>query len=166
MKILCSACLLGCPCRYDGRSTYSGPIASLAKNHTLIPVCPETMGGLPSPRDPIELTGQTPRLRDGTDCSASLEKGIAAAKQLIEHVQPDLFIAQQRSPTCGCGRIYDGSFTGRLIEGDGLLVRSVKSIGLPVIASDDPAGLKAFLSQSNEKREAVPPEKSASFVAE
>ena len=108
MKLLVSACLLGVGCRYDGKSNQLPQYKRLLKEHTCIPICPEQLGGLPTPRCPAEAL----RLCDLYHCKAALLK--------------------ERSPSCGSGQIYDGTFTHTLTEGDGLTAQMLKKKGVEV----------------------------------
>ena len=139
MRILISACLLGEPCRYDGASKGLAPgkLDDLLRNHTLIPVCPEQLGGLPTPRTPSERQGSRVVMRDGTDVTAAYEKGAALACALAQQCGADCALLKARSPSCGSGEIYDGSFTGTLTPGDGVTAAAVKALGLPVYTEEN-----------------------------
>lgn len=136
-KIAVSACLLGCPCRYDGKSCTSPKVLELLKDYTLIPVCPEVMGGLETPRTPIEIAGKTVINQKGQNLTAAFDRGTDQALAMVLEEGCEAAILQQRSPSCGCGKIYDGSFSGRLIEGDGWLTRRLKEKGIRTISSDE-----------------------------
>lgn len=136
MNIIVSACLLGRPCKYNGSDNYDKAVADLAEKHNLIPVCPEMLGGLPCPRTPCEIAGESVLAKDGTDCTREYQLGAQKALQIALDAQADLCVVQPRSPSCGCGRIYDGSFSGKLIEGDGVFVRLLKRNSLQVISSE------------------------------
>lgn len=136
-KIAVSACLLGCPCRYDGKSCTSPKVLELLQDYTLIPVCPEVMGGLETPRVPIEITGQTVMNKKGQDLTAAFDRGTEQALEIVLEEGCQAAILQQRSPSCGCGKIYDGSFSGKLIDGDGWLTRRLKAEGIKTISSDE-----------------------------
>ena len=139
MRILISACLLGEPCRYDGASKplQGRKLEALLQNHTLIPVCPEQLGGLPTPRTPSERQGDRVVMRDGTDVTAEYQKGAAVACAMAQQCGADCAVLKARSPSCGSGEIYDGSFTGTLTPGDGVTSAAVKALGLPVYTEEN-----------------------------
>jgi len=137
-KILVSACLLGCACRYDGDSKPCEKVISLAKDNVLIPICPEQMGGLLTPRIPSErIQGKDLILaRDGTDVTANYKKGVEAALKIAKINDIDYAILKQGSPSCGCGQIYDGTFSGKKIAGDGITTEALKKAGY-IVKSDE-----------------------------
>ena len=132
MKLLISACLLGCACRYDGASKPQPWVQELASKHTLVPVCPEQMGGLPTPRTPSERIGDTVMMQTGTDVTAQYRKGAEEALGLYRLFDCDGAILKARSPSCGLGRIYDGTFSGNLTARDGVTADLLKAHGIPV----------------------------------
>lgn len=118
-KIIVSACLLGLPCRYDGKSCPNERVLKLAEKHTLIPVCPEQNGGLSTPRPPAEIIDGKVINKVGTDVSEQYLRGAQIALDVAELNQADFVLLKAKSPSCGKGRIYDGSFSGKLIPGNG-----------------------------------------------
>ena len=118
-KIIVSACLLGLPCRYDGKSCPNERVLKLAEKHTLIPVCPEQNGGLSTPRPPAEIIDGKVINKIGTDVSEQYLRGAQIALDVAELNQADFVLLKAKSPSCGKGRIYDGSFSGKLIPGNG-----------------------------------------------
>ncbi len=134
---LCSACLLGIECRYDGKSSFNEKIIKLAKREILIPVCPEQLGGLPTPREPVELRNGRAITKSGKDVTDYLERGAKQVLKLVELFGIKEAIMKQGSPSCGCGKIYDGSFSGRLIEGDGITTALLKRNGVKVTAAEE-----------------------------
>lgn len=135
MKILVSACLLGTPCRYDGKSK---PVPALERLremcHTLVPVCPEVLGGLPTPRPPAELQSHGRVVnRAGEDVTASYRKGAELALELARSEGCTLAVLKAKSPSCGCHQVYDGSFTGTLIPGQGVAARLLEESGVRVV---------------------------------
>ena len=118
MRLLVSACLLGVHCRYDGGSNQLPALEALLAQHDCIPVCPELLGGLPTPRPPAE-------------CQA-FHRGAAEALYLATLHHCEAALLKERSPSCGCGAIYDGSFSKALIPGDGVTAQALKGLGLPV----------------------------------
>lgn len=145
--ILISACLCGIHCRYDSEKKYRQEFLDLLENHQVIPVCPEQLGGLPTPRTACEIiNGDGQNVLEGT--AKVLDKnGVNKTAQFLLGAQETLEIAKRsgvklailksRSPSCGNGRIYDGSFSGRSIEGDGVTAALLKSKGITVITDED-----------------------------
>ena len=134
MKILVSACLLGICCRYDGASRPDKKVIDLAREHTLIPVCPEQLGGLPTPRIPSEYNGKSVKNREGEDVTQSFFKGATECARLAKLLAVDLAILKDKSPSCGVGLRYSGHFDGKLVEKDGLTAEQLKAAGIPVIS--------------------------------
>ena len=132
-KLLISACLLGVGCRYDGESRTSVPVAALSEKYELIPFCPEIYGGLPTPRTPSERVGERVLMKDGTDVTENFLRGAEAASELCSTLGCRLALLKERSPSCGTGVIYDGSFTGGLTEGDGVTAEHLRAAGVRVI---------------------------------
>lgn len=145
MKILVSACLLGLGCRYDGQAKCSREVLALNGQHTLIPFCPEIYGGLPIPRLPAEIRNGRVMNRDGLDVTEAFLRGAQEALQLMETLACDCALLQDRSPSCGCGKIHDGTFTDGLIDGDGLTAALLKSHGYRVL----PASRAEEISHGN-----------------
>ena len=137
MKILISACLLGENCKYSGGSNYSAAAAAFVEGHTVITVCPEMLGGLPAPRPCSELVDGIVRNRDGRSVDAEYRQGAALALEIARREQPDLIILQSRSPSCGVNQIYDGTFTGRKIPGQGVFAQLAIKEGFRVIDVED-----------------------------
>lgn len=136
MRILVSACLLGVPCRYDGKSLAVPDVCRLAKKHTLIPICPEQLGGLPTPRIPSERQGNRVVNREGEDVTAFFSRGADQAVALARLLQIDLAILKQNSPSCGCGSRYDGTFSRTLIAGNGMTAQRLLENGFTVISEN------------------------------
>ena len=134
MNILISGCLLGLSCRYDGNSKgfSSEIIEKLRTKHTLIPACPEQLGGLPTPRNPSERIGEGIFMDNGTDVTEQYHRGAEQALLLAKMFGCTAAILKERSPSCGSGEIYDGSFTGTLTVGDGVTAELFKANGIPV----------------------------------
>nr|WP_325298963.1 DUF523 domain-containing protein [uncultured Dysosmobacter sp.] len=131
MKILISACLLGVRCRYDGASKAHPAAGELARRHELVPVCPEQLGGLPTPRPPAERRGDRVVTREG-DVTAQYRRGAEEALGLCRLLGCEAAVLKERSPSCGRGRIYDGTFTGTLAAGDGVTAELLAAHGIPV----------------------------------
>ncbi len=132
MRILISACLLGSACRYDGMSKGSPWAEALAGEHQLVPVCPEQLGGLPTPRVPSEKTGGRVMTKDGADVTEQYLRGAQETLRLCRILGCEAAILKERSPSCGSGEIYDGTFTGTLTGGWGVTADLLRSAGIPV----------------------------------
>lgn len=132
MNILVSACLLGVRCRYDGASKPNEAVLRLMEQHTLIPVCPEQLGGLATPRPPAERQGDAVRTRSGTDVTEQYRRGAEEALRLCRLYGCEAAVLKEKSPSCGAGAVYDGTFSGTLIEGDGVTAELLASCGIPV----------------------------------
>ena len=126
MRILVSACLMGVGCRYDGKSNQLPQLEQLMKQHTCIPVCPEIFGGLPTPRVPAERQGSKIMTQDGQDVTQQFVRGTAEVLRLADLYHCKAALLKERSPSCGSGQIYDGTFTKTLTEGDGLAAEMLK----------------------------------------
>lgn len=131
MKILISACLLGVCCRYDGASKAHPLAPALAERHRLVPVCPEQLGGLPTPRPPAERWGDRVVTRNG-DVTEQYRRGAEEALKLCKLFGCEAAVLKERSPSCGRGAIYDGTFTGTLTPGDGVTAALLEAHGIPV----------------------------------
>lgn len=139
MKILISRCLLGEPCRYDGQSKPSEKIEALRRaGHTLIPVCPEVVGGLPTPRPPAEVqpNGRVVNAL-GEDVTAQYRLGAELALALARREGCELAVLKAKSPSCGNRQIYDGTFTRTLVDGRGIAVRLLEQVGIRVINEEE-----------------------------
>ena len=132
MRLLISACLLGCRCRYDGASKPQPWIAALAERHELVPVCPEQMGGLATPRPPAERQGDRVMTKEGADVTAQYRRGAEEALRLCRLFHCQAALLKERSPSCGCGSVYDGTFTGVLTASDGVTAELLRAEGVPV----------------------------------
>ena len=152
MNILVSACLLGLACRYDGSAKEYPAVLALAENHTLIPFCPEIYGGLSTPREPCEIIHGRVRSQSGVDVTPQFEKGAQEALRLATALQCKCALLQDRSPSCGVGIIHDGTFTGGLVQGDGLTARLLMENNLRVLPATRAAELAQCQCPSNCRR--------------
>ena len=132
MKIMVSACLLGENCKYSGGNNRNEQLLAFLQGHDVIPVCPEVLGGLPVPRTPAEIVNGTVMNRDGVSADTEFRRGAEAALAIAAREQPELIILQSRSPSCGVKEIYDGSFTGRLVPGEGVFAAMARKAGFAV----------------------------------
>lgn len=146
-KILVSACLFGCECRYKGDSCKNEALLALAKKHTLVPVCPEQLGGLPTPRNPAEIRGDKVVSSVGKDVTAEYRKGAETALYIAETVGADVAVLKANSPSCGKGVIYDGTFTGKKTAGDGVTAKLFASSDIAVFTEEEIDKLSAFLGE-------------------
>lgn len=137
MKIIVSACLIGENCKYDGGNNLNKKVARLSEDNELIPVCPEVLGGLTTPRIPCEIVDGKVIDRNGTSRDSEFRSGAQKALEIAVNEGADCAILQSRSPSCGIGTIYDGSFTGKLIPGDGVFADLLKKHGIRVIDVKD-----------------------------
>ncbi|MEM0007176.1 MAG: DUF523 domain-containing protein [Candidatus Bathyarchaeia archaeon] len=134
---LCSACLLGIRCRYDGRDALNEKVIMLLKTETLIPVCPEQLGGLPTPREPAEIKDGRVITRSGRDVTENFKRGAEEVLKIAKLFGVKEAVLKQGSPSCGCGRIYNGTFSGKTMKGDGITTALLKKHGIKVITEDD-----------------------------
>jgi len=146
MKLI-SACLLGLKCSWDGKDRYRNDKAvELAKVETLIPVCPEQLGGLRTPRAPQEILGGAGEdvlngegkvlNKNGRDVTLEFIKGAEETLRIAKQLNISQFIGKTGSPSCGCGQVYDGTFSGRLTKGDGVTTALLKRNGIKVITEE------------------------------
>ena len=131
MKILISACLLGVCCRYDGASKPHPLAAALAEHHTLVPVCPEQLGGLPTPRPPAERRGGKVVTKSG-DVTEQYHRGAEETMKLCKLFGCEAAVLKERSPSCGHGQVYDGTFSGTLTAGGGVTSELLTAHDIPV----------------------------------
>lgn len=131
-KILVSACLMGRPTRYDARSVEYPGMAELSQKYDIIEVCPECEGGLPTPRTPSERVGDRVIMRDGHDVTREYFLGAKRAYELCLLHNIRVAVLKEKSPSCGKGKIYDGSFSGILTDGDGVTAEYLSSRGIAV----------------------------------
>ncbi|MGM9654400.1 MAG: DUF523 domain-containing protein [Butyricicoccaceae bacterium] len=133
MTILVSACLLGCPCRYDGTAKADPRVLALMERHTLIPVCPEQLGGLPTPRLPSERREGGVFDRGGKDVTAQYRQGAEEVLRLARLYGCTHAVLKERSPSCGSGQIYDGSFSHVLVPSSGVAAELLSQNGITVL---------------------------------
>ena len=133
MTILVSACLLGCPCRYDGAAKADPRVLALMERHTLIPVCPEQLGGLPTPRLPSERREGGVFDRGGKNVTPQYRQGAEEVLRLVRLYGCTHAVLKERSPSCGNGQIYDGSFSHVLVPGSGVAAELLAQNGITVL---------------------------------
>lgn len=135
MKILVSACLLGRNCKYSGGNNLDERVVAFVEGHEVIPVCPEEAAGLGIPRVPMEIVNGVLINKEGVVVDEPVRR--AVAKIVEENRDVDLAILKSRSPTCGVRQVYDGTFSGRLIDGSGTLAQALKEAGIRIIDAED-----------------------------
>lgn len=131
-KLLVSACLLGENCKYSGGNNYNPAVEALRERFELIPICPEQLGGLPTPRVPSERVGDKVLNREGTDVTDAFRLGAEKALEIALAHGVRRAVLQERSPSCGSGTVYDGTFSGRLIPGQGVTAELLRKNGIQV----------------------------------
>ena len=131
-NILVSACLLGVACRYDGKRKPNEAVIALKEKYNIIPVCPEIMGGLPTPRLPSEIRGETVIMENGEDVTDKYSRGAEETLRLARLFGCGKAVLKEKSPSCGSGRIYDGTFSKTLTEGNGVTVGMLLANGIRV----------------------------------
>ena len=137
MKILISACLLGENCKYNGGNNYNAAVAEYVKDREVMAICPEMMAGMGCPRTPIEIVDGVLMDRNGNNVDVAMREAVAQAMEMIRKEDIQCAILQSRSPTCGVNQIYDGSFSGKLIAGSGILAQELKRAGYRIIDSEN-----------------------------
>lgn len=135
--VLVSACLLGVFCRYDGRCTSDDRVLALTRRFRLVPICPEQLGGLSTPRPPVELRQGRAVCIDGFDVTEAFQRGVEQVAHIASLTGARTAILQPRSPSCGVGLIYDGTFSGRLVPGQGMLATCLEQTGVRLFSPDD-----------------------------
>lgn len=136
-KILVSACLLGIDCKYSGGNNYNEKVLEYIKDYEVIPVCPEIMGGLSTPRPPSERVGNKVINNQNIDVTKEYIKGANETLKLAKLFDAKKALLKAKSPSCGKGKIYDGTFSGVLTEGNGVTAKLLKDNGIEVISEQD-----------------------------
>ncbi|OPZ90866.1 MAG: hypothetical protein BWY74_02167 [Firmicutes bacterium ADurb.Bin419] len=152
--LLVSACLLGINCKYNGGNNANKDIVELRSKFKLVPVCPEQLGGCATPRLAAEIQGGDGRdvlegtakviRKNGIDVSSEFRKGAQEVLKIAELMNIDIAILKARSPSCGAGYIYDGTFSGKLKEGNGVTAEILKRNGIKVITEEEIDKLKCI----------------------
>lgn len=137
MKVLVSACLLGENCKYNGTNNYNSKVIEFIEGNEIVAVCPEVSGGLRVPRKPAEIVGGMVTTEDGISVDKEFRKGAALALRQALDGKIDVAVLQSRSPSCGANQIYDGTFSGKLIQGQGIFAEMLKTVGIKVIDAQD-----------------------------
>ena len=133
MVVAVSACLLGENCKYNGGNNFSSKVAEFLKGHEVVAICPEVLGGLPTPRVSAEIVCGKVTNKDGISVDAEFRAGAERALEIVREKQAELVILQSRSPSCGVNTIYDGSFSGRIIPGQGVFAELLRKNNIKVM---------------------------------
>ncbi|EYD69907.1 hypothetical protein FNF_01679 [Fusobacterium necrophorum subsp. funduliforme B35] len=136
-KILISACLLGIPCRYDGRDNKIESLNLLQQQFDFVPICPEQLGGLSTPRCPCEIQGNKVMSKEGKDCTREFQEGAEKSLKLAKQWNIKTALLKAKSPSCGFGQIYDGSFSKKLITGNGLTAALLEKEGIRIFCETE-----------------------------
>lgn len=137
MKVLVSACLVGRNCKYNGGNNYNERVITFLKGKEIVEYCPEVLAGMGIPRTPIEIVNGILMDRNGNNTDAAMRQAVSRALEEIQEMGIDCAVLQSRSPTCGVNQIYDGSFSGKLIDGQGIFARALLDAGYRVIDAED-----------------------------
>ena len=137
MKIMVSACLTGENCKYNGGNNRNEKVLELLEGNEVITVCPEQLGGLPTPRVPSEIRDGIVITRNGRVVDAGFRAGARRCLEIAGREQPDLVILQSRSPSCGVKQRYDGTFSGKLVEGSGVTAELLMENGFRCVDVED-----------------------------
>ena len=148
--LLISACLLGAQCRYDGQSKPVLEMVALSEQFDLVPLCPEQLGGLPTPRTPAERIEDRVMTKDGRDVTAEYRHGAEQALHLARLCGCKIALLKERSPSCGSGTIYDGTFSGGLTAGDGVTAALLRENGIAVYGESE---IERLLEEHGQSRE-------------
>ena len=137
MKVIVSACLLGRNCKYNGGNNYDKKVTAFLEGKEVIPVCPEELAGLGTPRTPMEIVNGVLINRDGVVVDGPVRAAVAKILEEIKGQGIECAILKSRSPTCGVRQVYDGSFTGTLVDGAGTLAQALIDAGYTVLDNED-----------------------------
>lgn len=152
MKIAVSACLLGVECRFDGKSKPDLRLAEALRGHELVAVCPEVAGGLPIPHPPCEIVAFAPSLQVvdslGHDVTSHFLKGAAITVESVLRNGCEICVMKSKSPSCGCSQVYDGTFSGALVDGEGVAVRALRDAGLVCVDEVEACSLVSPMPQA------------------
>ena len=136
-KIVVSACLLGENCKYSGGNNLDTNVVAYVRGREVIPVCPEVLAGLGIPRTPIEIRDGIVISRDGVVVDTAIRTAVEQILRQLKQENIQCAILKARSPTCGVHQIYDGSFSGTLVDGAGVLAQALKDAGYQVLDNED-----------------------------
>ena len=137
MKVAVSACLLGRNCKYNGGNNYDQKVIGFLKGKEIVEVCPEVAAGLGTPRTPIEIVGGEVKDRNGNSVDRQLRDAVAVLAAQLKEQQVECAVLKSRSPTCGVKQVYDGTFSGKLVPGMGVLAQALRDAGIEVVDAED-----------------------------
>lgn len=137
MKILVSACAIGCNCKYNGKNNSNESVIEYLKGKEIVSICPEMLANMSTPRPCAEIVNGVVMDDKGNNVDSAYRNAVALALEKIKNEKIDLAILQSRSPTCGVNKIYDGTFTGKLISGQGLFAKALIDKGYRVKDTED-----------------------------
>jgi len=137
MRVLVSACITGCNCKYNGGNNLNSKVVDFLKDKEIIEICPEMLVGMSIPRASAEIVEGCVTESNGRNVHKEYKRGVELALETIKNENIDLAILQSRSPTCGVNQIYDGNFSGKLVKGKGLFAEALINNGYKVIDSED-----------------------------
>ncbi len=132
-----SSCLLGLPTRYDGKSKPDERVLKLSRDFILVPFCPEQLGGLPTPRPRSEIRGEKVINEFGEDVTENFKRGAEVSLEIAKLINPCAVILKSKSPSCGLRKVYDGTFSGKLVSGMGVTAAALKDHGYRLITEED-----------------------------
>jgi len=135
--IIVSACLAGIRCRYDGKDNFCAKVSELVKKGLAIPLCPEQLGGLPTPRVPAEIRGEKVFNKNGKDVTENFIKGAQETLKVAKLVNCKIAVLKSNSPSCGFGKVYDGTFSDKLTKGNGFTASLLSSNGIKIYTEND-----------------------------
>ena len=135
--VVVSACLLGCNCKYNGGNNFDANVAKYLEGKQVIPVCPEELAGLGIPRPPIEIVDGVLRRKDGTSVDRAVREAVERILSRLQGQEIACAVLKSRSPTCGVYQVYDGTFSGTLIDGAGVLAQALVDAGYAVLDAED-----------------------------
>lgn len=147
MNVLVSACLLGVKCRYDGGGKRVEELAEALKDENIYPICPEQLGGLSIPRPPAEISGGRVVSKSGDDVTDAFRRGAEAVLKIAKEHGCKIAVLKENSPSCGCGKVYDGTFSGILIDGDGVTAKLLMDNGITVLGESKTKELLSLLNK-------------------
>ena len=137
MKIAVSACLMGENCKYNGGNNLNRRVIDFIGDKEYIKICPEVLAGLGTPRVPIEIVNGEVISRDGVNVDKQIREAVEKILSMLKNEEIECVILKSRSPTCGVKEVYDGTFSGRLIKGEGTLAEALRKAGYRVIDCED-----------------------------
>ena len=136
-KVLVSACLLGVNCKYNGGNNKNEKVLKYLEDKQVIPICPEILGGLSTPRTPSEQKGNKVIMKDGTDVTNNFKKGAEEVLYLAKLFNVKKAILKAKSPSCGNGLVYDGTFSHTLVNGNGVCASILEDAGIEIVTEED-----------------------------